>query len=335
MGKGGGSGGGQAPAPPPSTSTVNQSNLPDYAKPFFTRLMERGEEESNAPYIPYEGQRLADFSSDTQAGFQDIRDIASSGVPAAFTNAETALTGIAGQDPLAQQAQFADTGNFTDAGVAASYMNPYTQNVLDTQQARLQQRFNEQQLGREAQAVQAGAFSNDRRNVQEGIAQREFDIQQNEIEQRALQAAYESGANIFNADRAADIQNRALNTEVFAGNQQRGIEYDRNALAAAEQLRAQGLASDELSFGRAKSLAGVGGAFDDQTQQSLDIGYTDFINQRDFPRNQLNYYGGILHGVPISPQQETTTFQAPPSQLSQLLGLGVGGLGLAQALSAG
>ncbi len=332
MGKGGGgNGGGSAPAPAPQTSTSYTTNLPEYAEPYMTRLMERTEEESNVDYIPYGSQRLAEFGADTEAGFQGIRDIAESGTPATFTTAETALTGVAGQAPLTQQELFDPAASFTDTGVSSAYMNPYTQNVLDAQKARLQQRFNEQQLEREAQAVGAGAFSGDRRNVQEGIAQRELDMQLNEIEQQGLQQAYESGANIFNADRAAQLQQRALNTEVFAGNQQRAVDYERNRLAAAEQLRAQGLAGEELGMARAKSLAGVGGAYDDLTQKSMDIGYTDFINQRDFPRNQLNFYSGILRGVPISPQQEVTTYQAPPSQLSQLLGLGIGGLGLANA----
>jgi len=332
MGKGGGGGGQQAPAAP-TTSTVNQSNLPEYVEPFFTRLLERTEEESNAPYIPFGESRLADFSPDTLAGFQGIRDIAGSPAPAEFGAASGALTYAAGQAPFEQQAQFGDVGSFTDPGIANQYINPYIQNVLDVQKARLNERFGEQRLGREAQAVGQGAFTNVRRDVQEQIAQRELNRQQNELEAQALAQAYESGANIFNLERSAGLQNRALNTEVFAGNIGRTLEQDRSRIAAAEQLRSQGLAGDELGFSRAKSLAGVGGAFDEQTQRSLDIGYADFINQRDFPRNQLNYYSGILRGVPISPQQETTTYQAPPSGLSQLLGLGVGGLGLAKALA--
>ena len=79
-------------------------------------------------------------------------------------------------------------------------------------------------------------------------------------------------------------------------------------------------------------MAGIGGAYDDQAQAGLDTAYSDFTNQRDYDRNQLNFYSGILRGVPISPTQETTTYRAPPSQMSQLLGLGVGGLGLAKAL---
>ncbi len=329
MGKGGGSGGGQAA---PTTSTVNQSNLPDYAEPFFTRLLERTEEESNAGYVPYGGERLNQYGADTTQGFADIRNISQSGTPQEFADASSTLTGIAGQGPLAQQGQFGDTANFTDSGVAAQYMNPYVSNVLDSQQARLTQRFNEQQLGREAQAVQQGAFSNSRRGVQEGIAERELNLQRNELDAQGLAQAYESGANIFGQDRQADLQNRALNTEVFAGNLTRGLAQDRLRSGAAEQLRAQGLAGDELAFGRAKSLAGVGGAYDDQAQQALDIAYSDFQNQRDYPRQQLNYYSGILRGVPIQPSQESQTYNAPPSQLSQLLGLGVGGLGLAKAL---
>ena len=58
MGKGGG---GSAPAPAPTSSTVTQTNLPEYVEPFFTRLLERTEAESNARYVPFEQQRLAEF----------------------------------------------------------------------------------------------------------------------------------------------------------------------------------------------------------------------------------------------------------------------------------
>ena len=107
MGKGGG---GSAPAPAPTSSTVTQTNLPEYVEPFFTRLLERTEAESNAPYVPFEQQRLAEFGPDTLAGFQGIRDIAGSPAPAEFGTASGALSGVAGQAPLEQQAQFGAVG---------------------------------------------------------------------------------------------------------------------------------------------------------------------------------------------------------------------------------
>jgi hypothetical protein len=328
MSKGSGGGG---PAQQPQTSTVNQSNLPEYAEPFFTRLMERAEEQSNTDYTPYEGSRLAGFGADTEAGFANIRSQAQAGTPASFTTAENTLSGVAQADPMAQQAQFGDTRQFTDEGVAQSYMNPYVTNVLNTQQQRLGQRFDEAQAQRDMDRGRRGAFSNTRRGVADSIAQRELDLQRNEMDAKGYAAAYESGANVFNQDRAADLQNRALQTDVFQGNRQGILGQQKLQAGAAEQLRAQGLAGEELAMGRAKSLAGLGGAYDTQTQQQLDTGYSDFLNQRDYDRNQLNYYSGILRGVPISPTQESTTYNAPPSQLSQLLGLGVGGLGLAKA----
>ena len=55
MGKGGG---GAPPPAQPQNVTTTTSNLPEYAEPFFTRLMQRGEAISQEDYIPIEQQRL-------------------------------------------------------------------------------------------------------------------------------------------------------------------------------------------------------------------------------------------------------------------------------------
>ena len=275
--------------------------------------------------------------------------------------------------PQAQAAQFGDLGSFADQGTAQRYMDPYVQNVLNTQQDRLTQRFGEDQLGRDAQAVGAGAFSNSRRGVMDGIAQRELSQQRNELDALGLSQAYQTGSNIFNQERNAELaernraggldmqaqgmnigsqfqgqqmgldaygqdqssrlSNRSLNQDVFSGNQSRMLEQQQARMNAAEQLRMQGGAGEDLYTQRAKNLAGVGGVYDEREQASMDTGYADFINQRDYERNQLNFYSGILRGVPVSPQQETLQYQAPPSTTSQLLGLGIGGLGLAKSLN--
>ena len=111
-------------APAPTQQTVSQTNLPEYAEPFVTGLMERAETASLNPYEAYGGPRLAGFDPNTTAGFDAITQRAQSGTPAAFTNAESALTNVAGSAPLEQQAQFGDVASFTDAGVAEQYMNP-------------------------------------------------------------------------------------------------------------------------------------------------------------------------------------------------------------------
>ena len=77
-----------APAQPTS-QTVSQTNLPDYAEPFVTGLMERAETASLNPYEAYSGPRLAGFDANTTAGFDAITQRAQSDTPAAFTNAES------------------------------------------------------------------------------------------------------------------------------------------------------------------------------------------------------------------------------------------------------
>ena len=54
---GGGSGGGG-----PTQSTTYTSNLPEYARPYYERMMSRAEAESNQPYVRYRDDRLAGFA---------------------------------------------------------------------------------------------------------------------------------------------------------------------------------------------------------------------------------------------------------------------------------
>ena len=326
-----GKGGGSAPAPQKQQSTVNQSNLPEYVRPQFEDLLARTQTAVDEPYQAYEGQRLAGIGDTTQQGFEQLQATTQGGVPQGIQDAGTAYTNVAQGADLAQQAQFGGLSSFTDTGMASQYMNPYITNVLDAQRARLNQRFDEQQLVRDDAAVQAGAFGNSRRGVVDAIAQRELNQQMNEMEAQGLAQAFQTGADIFGQEQAQDLQNRGLNTEVFAGNQARALQQAQNRMQAAQGLVGQGQAAYDVAGDQARTLAGIGGAYDQQRQAELDMGHTDFLNQRDYERNNLNFYSGILRGVPVQPQSESTLYQAPPSQASQLLGLGTAGLGLARA----
>lgn len=60
MGKGGG-------GAPPSNQTVTQTNLPEYARPYFEDILKRGQAQSNEQYTPYQGERIAGMSPQEQA----------------------------------------------------------------------------------------------------------------------------------------------------------------------------------------------------------------------------------------------------------------------------
>jgi len=57
-------------------SKVTQTNIPEYARPYFEELMGRTVFESTRPYEAYPGQRLAEFTNREIAGMQGFEDMA-------------------------------------------------------------------------------------------------------------------------------------------------------------------------------------------------------------------------------------------------------------------
>lgn len=80
--------------PAPESQTVVQTTLPDYARPYFERMMGRAEAATNQPYQLYGGPRIADFSQDQNAAFDMTRNAAGAGQDAQM--AAQGLAGLAG-----------------------------------------------------------------------------------------------------------------------------------------------------------------------------------------------------------------------------------------------
>ena len=59
----------------------------------------------------------------------------------------------------------------------------------------------------------------------------------------------------------------------------------------------------------ARLLEGIGKDIQARDQAGLDIAYEDFVRQRDYPREQLQFYSSLLRGIPVQPSTETTKFQ--------------------------
>ena len=68
-------------------------------------------------------------------------------------------------------------------------------------------------------------------------------------------------------------------------------------------------------------------------QQGLDMGYQDYLRQQAYGRDNLGFYNAMLQGLPVTPGSTTTTFGQSPSMGQQMVGAGIGGLGLYNALT--
>lgn len=327
MGKGGS-------APMPTNQTVEQSNLPDYVRPQFERLLARAESQSITPYQPFPGQRLPGMQPDTQAAYDITRDVATSGIPGLPQAAGAVAQNVASGQNIAANAdpyQYDPTQLFTGPNVG-QYMSPYMQNVVDVQKDQARQQFDEQGGARNAQAVQAGAFGGSRRFVQEGIAERGLLDRMAQIQAQGQQSAFESAQQAFQSDRAAQFQRegaQAGENRAALGDQLSALDFTGRAAQQMVGLGETGRASDIQA---AQLLENIGRSQEGREREGLDLAYQDYLRQQAYPEQQLQMFSSILRGVPVQPGITQTAY-APVNPLQQALGAGLGAIGLYRGLS--
>lgn len=343
---GSGKGGGGAQAPTQTTSTVNQSNLPEYARPYYESLMQRAQAVSNDPYQAYTGPRIADLTQDQNTAISTVRNNVGSYQPF-FDQASANFQQAGSFDPTQVQntytAQNYTPQNWIDPNVAQQYMSPYMQGVVDIGKREATRDYNIQQQARDAQAVQSGAFGGYRDAIVNAEANRNLNQQLQDLQTKGMQDAYSQGLGAFNSDRQAQFGAAGLNAQnqqqqsqlgmsAANANNQTGLANAQLGLQVGQAQAGLGQATQQGAIADAQALLNTGAVEQAQNQQGLDIAYQDFINQRDYDRNNLNWLSGILRGVPTSANTTTTGYQAPPSMVSQISGLGLGAAGLAKLL---
>ena len=255
LGGGGGGGGGGGP----TSSTVTNTNIPDYARPYVESML--GATQQQLFNIGPEGQILGvkpytPFSTDVNkyfAGFSPMQ--------------EQAFQTAASPQAFGQQVQ--------------GYMSPYMQNVVDIQKREAARQSGIAGLQQQGQATQAGAFGGYRQGIQEAERQRNLAQQMNDIQERGSQSA-------FNA--ATQQANLATQQQMQFGGLQQAME-----------------------------------------QQKINQQIQDFANAQQYPQQQLAFMNAQLRGLPMT-SSSLAQYQAPPSAISQLAGLGMAGYGASQMM---
>jgi hypothetical protein len=143
-----------------------------------------------------------------------------------------------------QQFQFQQPERFT-SGAAQQYMSPYMDAVVQEQKRGAIEDFERSQSGRDASAVQAGAFGGSRQAVGQYLAEEGLQKQLGGIEATGRQQAFEQAAQQFGLDRAARMESEARQASEFgrvqtgqAGEQARVDQARYTELASREQAQA-------------------------------------------------------------------------------------------------
>ena len=147
-----------------------------------------------------------------------------------------------------------DFGQFTDEGIASSYMNPFYQNVVNPQLARATQEFNRQQNRSAAERVASGAMGGYREALGNALAGSEHARNLAEIQGKGSYGAFQAAQQQFERDRAAGIRAAEMAEEAKWRASQQGVDiFDRDRKAAVEALRM----SDASALTAAKERAEV------------------------------------------------------------------------------
>lgn len=295
---------GTAIDPQKATTTTQQQqvSLPDYLAPYAGRVLNRAESIANEGYIPYSGARVADFTQDQQTAFNNYRNMN------AVSPMQTQGGGIVG----AAAEKLMGGGGMWDQAAAQRYMSPYQQSVIDIGKREAQRQYDMQVPVMDAAAVRGGAFGGDRHAIVQAEAYRNLMQQMNDMQTQGMNTAYNNAQGQFNADQNRQMTGAA--SAVGAG----------NTLANIGQQGFQ----NQLAVNQ--GIMGIGNQQQALNQTGLNVGYQNFVDQRDDPLKKLGIMQQGYNGMPMT--QTTTANTTPaPSFASQLIGNGIAGYTLGQS----
>lgn len=210
------------------TGTVagTESSLSNWAGPYVTDMLGKGQALSNLPYQAYTGTLTAG--------------------PSALQN--QAYTGIANLNVPTEQMGAFTPKSYTDTGVSQQYMNPFVQTALNPQIEEARRQSQIENLKNKAAATRAGAYGGSRQALMESENQRNLLQNLALMTGKGYETAYQKGAEQFNVEQAAQkaaqeqantFGLQALTKQQEAGTQQRDIEQ-------------QGLTADYTQFQEAR-----------------------------------------------------------------------------------
>jgi hypothetical protein len=286
-------------SPPPNinSATVTQTNMPDWYQEYTRGLLSKSNQVAAQDYQPYTGARVADFTAPTTQSFDLTQQNVGAWQPAMDT-AQTALGGVAGGF---NQGQF------------QNYMNPYTSQVNDV-------------------IAQLGA-----RNLSENILP--------QVNQTF------TGAGQFGGSRNAEFTNRAIRdtqqsilnqqaqnmNQGFQNAMQNYLTGQGQDIAAGQQLTNLGQQQQAAGLRDAAALNAVGQQQQQQTQAGLDVGYNNFLEQRNWPIQMAQFMNQQVRGF-NPPTSQAQSYAGPgtnyqPSPLAQVASAVTGGLGLQKLMN--
>ena len=245
-----------------------------------------------------------------------------------------------------------------DPNQAASYMNPYQEQVTQNALAEMRRQADIAQPSQAAQAVSSGAFGGTREGVQRAETERGVqDLMQQRIMQdyannyQQAQAAAMTGFEQQQGRQLAGGQALGQAGMQFANlgqgiggltAQQAGVDISKAGTLGSlggqmgslgTQYGALGQATQQLGAADTGLLAGLGGLERQVEQGQIDAIRSTQMQESMAPYQQLGFVSDIYRGAPSTSMALTAQTAPSASPLQTAVGLGVGALTTAAGAS--
>jgi hypothetical protein len=308
---------------PSSSDTYSADEVPSWVSSAGRSLFEKAAEIAASDYPTYSGDRIATYGDDNskltdqeREGMEMLGTLDDTFKP--YLDDYTAVADTLGQgyDAATREELMGDPFSMDTAqpfmDIYQDAMNPAVREIEE-------QTIRAQNEARSRAARGGGAFGS-RLGIMEGTAAGEGAKAAGDLRATAGREGLDFAAGRFDTERA----NR------FSAENALRSAYETEEAARAGQMDAYataGTLAADLQAQTAQGLITSGEATRLLDQRALDLAYADYLDQRDYPQEQLNFALGALSQTPYSKAsrgfQTGTQMAADPSVYGQTLsGLG-------------
>ena len=272
------------PDPLAGTQISTESSLSNWAGPYVTDMLGKGQALSETPYQAYMGPLSAGASDLQNQAFQGIAGLTMPSTMGGYTPGTFASSyappqndvGIGGfmQDqinpPGMRPPMGANNPPNNPNSTVQQYMNPYLQASLNPQLAEIRRQADISRMNDAARLTKAGAYGGSRQATMESEGNRNLASQLALTTGQGYNTAYDKAANQFNTEQALGLQAQNLTNQ-----------YGLSAL------------------GKTAELGGVQRGIE---SEGIAADYGQFKEERDFPYKQVQYQQSLLQGMPLATQ---------------------------------
>jgi hypothetical protein len=284
-----------------SGQSVNQVQLPPWVNEAAQQNYGLAQNIANRPLQQYQGQQVASIGPQTQQAWNLAAGSGAAGADQYNASQAGLLTAMGTPATQVTPQTLASTN-------LQPYMNPYTQNVINSTLPIMQQQLGAQQAGNQAQAAGANAFGGSRMGVQQGVTQAQGALNMANMASQLNQANFGQAQGAATGDITRNLQAQQANQ----GANQANINSMISAAGGMGTLGSQAQQNQRQQF---LELSTAGAQQQQQQQNQIAAQMGQFNNAWAYPGQQLSVlqsalgmtpYGQTTTGSNTSQQQVTT-----------------------------